>query len=63
VPDSKKLESLRDLRTAVESGRLKEAEKTSNVIADTDGRMVRLGDPDILAVIDRRIAAEQAAGG
>jgi hypothetical protein len=59
VPESKKLQSLRDLRTAVDSNRLKEAERANNVIADTNGRHVRLGDPDILAVIDRRIAAEE----
>lgn len=57
---NEKLRSLRELRAAVESGRLTEPQKAQNCIADTDGRHVRLGDQDILAVIDRRIAAEEA---
>jgi hypothetical protein len=30
-------------------------------VQDTDGRNVPLGDPEALAVLDRRIAAEEAA--
>ena len=63
MAESEKLRSLRELRAAVEAGTLRQSEKAKNCIADTDGRHVRLGDPDILAVIDRRIAAEEGAGG
>jgi hypothetical protein len=32
-------------------------------VADTDGRNVRLTEPDALEVLDRRIAEQEAANG
>lgn len=59
MPDTPKLHRLRDIRQALVDDKLSDVEKKRAVITDTDGRQVRLSDPDALAVIDRRIAAEE----
>lgn len=55
------LQYLLDLRAAVVNGKFDSKQLASLGIDDTDGRTVPLNDPDILAVLERRIAAEQAA--
>ena len=60
MADSPKLRRLRQLRELVAKGKLSDAEKKGSVVTDSDGiTQIRLSDPDILAVLDRRIAAEQ----
>ncbi len=61
MTDSAKLRRLRDLRAKIAAGKVSEAERKTAVVTDTDGTAVRLSDPGILAVLDRRIAAEEAA--
>lgn len=50
----KRFEDLRDL---VKSGRVTKQQHGKQYIEDTDGKNVPLTDPDVLAVIERRIAA------
>lgn len=61
MAESPKLRRLRDIRQSLVDDKLTNIEKKRSLIADTDGRQVRLSDPDALEVIDRRIAAEEAS--
>lgn len=56
---SPKLRSLQDMRERLTAGSYSELERKELHVADTDGTMVRMGDDNALAVIDRRIAAQQ----
>lgn len=58
MTESTKLQRLREIREALAAGQMKNAQR--EFIADTDGRTVRLSATDAMAVLDRRIAAEEA---
>lgn len=58
--ESKKLRRLREMRDAIAAGKLADADLRALRLNDTDGTLVRLDDENALAVIDRRIAAEEA---
>lgn len=55
---TRKLKRLEELRAKVAAGDVTIRENSKQMIEDTDGRMVALTDPDALAAIERRIAAE-----
>lgn len=59
MTESQKLKRLRELRQLVVNGRFKPDQLRVMTVADTDGRNVRLDEPDAVEVLDRRIAAEQ----
>lgn len=59
--ESPKLRRLRELRQLLVNGRITQQDMKRTQIADTDGSMVRLDDPGAVAVLDRCIAAEEAA--
>lgn len=56
-----KLRALQDMRASLAAGKYRETELKDLHVQDVDGRMVRLGDDEAMAVIDRRIAAIEAA--
>lgn len=60
MPEPAKLKRLREMRAKLSAGKFREDDLKKLHFADTDGRMVRLGDEDALAALDRRIAAEEA---
>jgi hypothetical protein len=59
--ESSKFKKLSDIREKLAAGQYGEKDLKQLRIADIDGRVVRLGDDDALAVVDRRIAAEEGA--
>jgi hypothetical protein len=61
--ESPKLKRLRELRQLLASGKFQAKELKSMTVADTDGRNVRLTEPDALDVLDRRIAEQEAQEG
>lgn len=62
MAESPKLKRLREVRQLLLNGRFKEKDRQAMTVADTDGRNVRLSDPDAIEVLDRRIAAEEGQG-
>lgn len=63
MADAAKLKRLQDLRYKLSVGKFKADELATLTIEDVDGSTMRMSDDQALAVLDRRIAAEQAAGG
>jgi hypothetical protein len=60
MTENTKLARLREIRDALADGRIKPDDAKRQFVTDTDGRTVRLSAPDAMAVLDRRIAAEEA---
>lgn len=60
MPTSK-LDYLQKLRFKLATGQIQPRDMEGIRVQDTDGRDVALADPDALAVLDRRIAAEGGA--
>ncbi|HEX7891458.1 MAG TPA: hypothetical protein VF522_19055 [Ramlibacter sp.] len=60
MPDSSKLQRLVEIREAMGNGSIRPEQAKRQFINDIDGRLVGLSAPDAVAVLDRRIAAEQA---
>lgn len=58
MPESLTLQRLRQLLRDIETGKLTDRAKAGVWITDTDGRNVRLTDPDVRQVLERLIAAE-----
>jgi hypothetical protein len=58
--ESPKLKRLREIRQNLAAGKFQNKELKTMNVSDTDGRNVRLTEPDALEVLDRRIAAEEA---
>lgn len=61
MTESAKLKRLKTIRDQLSTGKLSEQDSKTAVIFDTDGREVRLSDPDALAALNRRIVAEGGA--
>lgn len=62
MTESTKLQRLREMHAKLTAGKYTKPELLLFCVADTDGAMVRLNNPDALEVLDRRIAAEEAKG-
>lgn len=60
MAETPKLKRLREVRQLLVNGRFTKKDRQIMTIADTDGRNVRLSDPDAVEALDRRIAEEEA---